>query len=148
MNNNKDSVFKRNYFDTAIPSGEYTLRSTSTLKLEDTKFYNDMIKAMDSSSNQASISKSGVIDVTDGCTSQITKYFTDSQTFTKTLKNNAIIKVNTISSTTLTSSAVLPEIPGPSSLDKDNLTISISKLSNNQMLLMSATNLILIMIIH
>ena len=132
LNNNKDSVFKRNYFDTAISSGEYTLRSTSTLRLEDTKFYNDIIKAMDSSSNQASISKSGVIDVTNVDTSQITKYFTDSQTFTKTLKDNAIIKVNTISSTTLTSSAVIAENPGPSSLDKNNLTISISKLTNNQ----------------
>ena len=130
--NNKDSVFKRNYFDTAISSGEYTLRSTSTLKLEDTKFYNDMIKSIDSSSNQASISKSGVIDVTDGGTGQITKYFTDSQTFTKTLKSNAIIKVNTVSSTTLTSSAVVPKIQGASSLDKDNLTISISKLSDNR----------------
>ena len=130
--NNKDSVFKRNYFDTAISSGEYTLRSTSTLKLEDTKFYNDMIKSIDSSSNQASISKSGVIDVTDGGTGQITKYFTDSQTFTKTLKSNAIIKVNTVSSTTLTSSAVVPKIQGASSLDKDNLSVSpISKLSDN-----------------
>ena len=117
LNSNKESVFKRNYFDTAISSGEYTLRSTSTLRLEDTKFYNDIIKSMDSSSNQASISKSGVIDVTDGGTSQITKYFTDSQTFTKTLKNNAIIKINTISSTTLTSSAVFAGMPGPSSLD-------------------------------
>ena len=107
LNSNKESVFKRNYFDTAISSGEYTLRSSSSLRLEDTKFYNDIIKALDSSSNQASISKSGVIDVTDGATSQTTKYFTDSQTFTKTLKNNAIIKINTISSTTLTSSAVL-----------------------------------------
>jgi parallel beta-helix repeat protein len=132
LNSNKESVFKRNYFDTAIPSGEYTLRSYSALRLEDTKFYNDIIKALDSSSNQASISKSGVIDVTDVGTSQVTKYFTDSQTFTKTLKNNAIIKVNTISSTTLTSSAVLTEIPGPPSLAKDNLTISISKLTNNQ----------------
>jgi mannuronan 5-epimerase len=132
LNSNKESVFKRNYFDTAIPSGEYTLRSYSVLRLEDTKFYNDIIKALDTSSNQASISKSGVIDVTDVDTSQITKYFTDSQTFTKTLKNNAIIKVNTISSTTLTSSAVLNEIPGPSSLAKDNLTISISKLTNHR----------------
>ena len=131
LNSNKESVFKRNYFDTAIPSGEYTLRSYSVLRLEDTKFYNDIIKALDTSSNQASISKSGVIDVTDVDTSQITKYFTDSQTFTKTLKNNAIIKVNTISSTTLTSSAVLREIPGPSSLVKDNLTSSISKLTTD-----------------
>ena len=132
LNNNKDSVFKRNYFDTAISSGEYTLRSNSALRLEDTKFYNDILKAIDSSSNQASISKSGVIGITDGSTSQITKYFTDSQTYTKTLNNNAIIKVNTISSTTLTSSAVLAEIPGPSSLDKNNLTISNSQLTNNR----------------
>ena len=115
LNNNKDSVFKRNYFDTVISSGEYTLRSTSILRLEDTKLYNDVIKSIDSSSGQASISKSGVIDVTDGGTGQITKYFTDSQTFTKTLKDNAIIKVNTISSTTLTSSAVLLKIQGASS---------------------------------
>ena len=128
LTSNKESIFKRNYFDTAIPSGEYTLRSNSALKLEDTKFYNDIIKAMDSSSNQASISKSGVIGVTDGSTSQVTKYFTDSQPFIKTLKNNAIIKINTISSTTLTRSAVLTDIPGPSSLAKDNLTISISNL--------------------
>ena len=87
---------------------------------------------MDSSSNQVGISKSGVIDVTDGATSQTTKYFTDSQTFTKTLKNNAIIKINTISSTTLTSSAVLTGMPRPSSLTKDNLTISISKLDINR----------------
>ena len=148
LTSNKDSVFKRNYFDTVIPSGEYTLRSSSILRLEDTKFYNDMIKSIDSSSNQASISKSGVIDVTDGGTGQITKYFTDSQTFTKTLKSNAIIKVNTVSSTTLTSSAVLPKIQGTSSLDKDNLAISISKLSNNRStVLMSAINLVLIMII-
>ena len=120
LTSNKESVFKRNYFDTAIPSGEYTLRSTSTLRLEDTKFYNDIIKSMDSSSNQASISKSGVIGVADGSKSQITKYFTDSQPFTKTLKNNAIIKINTISSTTLTRSAVLTDIHGSSSLAKDN----------------------------
>ncbi|MFI5405279.1 MAG: right-handed parallel beta-helix repeat-containing protein [Nitrososphaerales archaeon] len=132
LNSNKESVFKRNYFDTAVSSGEYTLRSTSSLRLEDTKFYNDIIKALDSSSNQVGISKSGVIDVTDGATSQTTKYFTDSQTFTKTLKNNAIIKINTISSTTLTSSAVLTGMPGPSSLAKDNLTISISKLDINR----------------
>ena len=132
LNSNKESVFKKNYFDTAISSGEYTLRSTSSLRLEDTKFYNDIIKALDSSSNQVGISKSGVIDVTDGATSQTTKYFTDSQTFTKTLKNNAIIKINTISTTTLTSSAVLSGMPGPSSLAKDNLTISISKLDINR----------------
>ena len=131
LTSNKDSIFKRNYFDTAIPSGEYTLRSSSALKLEDTKFYDDIIKAMDSSSHQASISKSGVIGVTDDSTSQITKYFTDSQTFTKTLKNNAIIKINTISSTTSTSSAVLTYMPGASSLAKNNSTISISKLNIN-----------------
>src|SRR5580765_4237609 len=73
LNNNKDSVFKRNYFDTAISSGEYTLGSTSALRLEDTKFYNDIIKALDSS-NQVSISQSGVIDVTDA-SNQSTKYF-------------------------------------------------------------------------
>lgn len=52
--NNKDSLFKRNYFDTAISSGEYTLRTSSALKLEGTKFYNDIIKAMDTTGNLAS----------------------------------------------------------------------------------------------
>ena len=40
-------------------------------------------------------------------------------------------------------------MPGPSSLAKDNLTISISKLDINQdTVLMPAINLVLIMIIH
>src|SRR4029079_673592 len=82
------------------------------------------------SSSQASISKSGIIDVTEGGTNQITKYFTDSQTFTKTLKNNAIVKINTVSSTTLTSSATSAMTPNnlSASLEEDNSTISRFKL--------------------
>ena len=56
---NKDTKFKRNYFDSMIPSGEYILRESSALKLEDTKFYSDSIKSVDSTSKTVSISKSG-----------------------------------------------------------------------------------------
>jgi parallel beta-helix repeat protein len=101
-NGNTDSYFKRNYFDTVAPYGEYALSGSSTLRLEDSKFYSDIIKAMDSSSNHISITKSGIITILDG--SSTLKYYTDSQTYTKTLASKAI-KVNTISPTTLSSTA-------------------------------------------
>jgi hypothetical protein len=98
---NKDTKFKRNYFDSIIPSGEYILRASSALKLEDTKFYSDSIKSVDSTSKTVSISKSGVVSVSTGSTTQSTKHDTDSQTYSKILKNSEMIKINTLSSTVL-----------------------------------------------
>jgi hypothetical protein len=101
---NRDTKFKRNYFDSLIPSGEYILTDSSALKLEDTKFYSDSIMSMDSTGKIVSISKSGVISVTAGSTAQTTKHDTNSQTYSKRLKNSEMITVNTISSTVLSTS--------------------------------------------
>jgi parallel beta-helix repeat protein len=101
--NNRDSNFKSNYFDSIIPYGEYTVRSSSTLRLEDAKFHNDIIKALDSSSNTVSISRSGIVTVLDGSTSK--QHDTDSHTYSKTLSNK-IIKVNTVSATTLSNTSI------------------------------------------
>ena len=81
------------------PYGEYTLTTSSALKLESTKFSSDIIKELDSSRIPISISKSGTINVIDGSTTRT--YNTDSQTYSKSLTSNAIIKVTTSSGSTL-----------------------------------------------
>ena len=90
---NIDTKFVNNYLDTVAPSGEYTLATSSALKLESTKFSSDIIRGLDSSSIPVSISKSGLISVIDGATGKTTNYDTTSQAYTRTLASNAKITV-------------------------------------------------------
>ena len=86
--------------DTVAPSGEYTLATSSALKLESTKFSSDVIRGLDSSSIPVSILKSGVISVIDGATGKTTNYDTTSQSYTRTLVGNAKITVTNTSTGT------------------------------------------------
>jgi mannuronan 5-epimerase len=108
---NTGSKFISNHLDTVASSGEYTMASSSALKLESTQFSSDIIKALDSSSIPVSISKSGTISVTSGSSTQ--NYDTDAQPYSKTLTNNGKI---TVSSTSSTSSSI--------SEDSDKLSAS------------------------
>jgi mannuronan 5-epimerase len=94
---NTGSKFISNHLDTAAPSGEYTMASSSALKLESTQFSSDVIRATDSSSIPVTISKSGTIRVTSGSSTQ--NYDTNAQPYSKTLTNNGKITVSSISST-------------------------------------------------
>ena len=100
---NINTKFINNYLDTVAPSGEYTLATSSALKLESTKFSSDVIRGLDSSSIPVSISKSGIISVKDGTTTKT--YNTDTQAYSKTLTNNA--KIIVTSSSTSTTSPLL-----------------------------------------
>ena len=97
---NTNSRFVDNYFDSVLSSGEYTLDTGSTLKVENTKFSSDVIKALDTTSNPVSISNSGVISVIDGTTGKTTNYDTTSQAYTRTLTSNAKITVTSTSQDT------------------------------------------------
>ena len=97
---NTNSRIVDNYFDSVVSSGEYTLASGSTLKVENTKFSSDVIKAVDTTSNPVSISNSGVISVIDGATGKTTNYDTASQPYTRTLASNAKITVTSTSTGT------------------------------------------------
>ncbi len=44
---NINTKFINNYLDTVAPSGEYTLATSSALKLEGTKFSSDVIRGLD-----------------------------------------------------------------------------------------------------
>jgi mannuronan 5-epimerase len=99
---NTNTKFINNYLDTVAPSGEYTLATSSALKLESTKFSSDVIRGLDSSSIPVSVTKSGIISVKDGTTTKT--YNTDTQAYSKTLTNNAKIIV-TSSSTSAASTA-------------------------------------------
>ena len=92
---NINTKFINNYLDTVAPSGEYTLATSSALKLESNKFSSDVIRGLDSSSIPVSISKSGIISVKDGTTTKT--YNTDTQSYSKTLTNNAKIIVTSSS---------------------------------------------------
>jgi parallel beta-helix repeat protein len=94
---NTGSKFIGNHLDTTAPSGEYTMASSSALKLESTQFSSDVIRASDSSSIPVSISKSGTIRVTSGSNTQ--NYDTNAQPYSKTLTNNGKITVSSLSST-------------------------------------------------
>lgn len=104
---NTNSKFSNNHLDTVATSGEYTLSSSSALKLDTTQFSADVIKSLDSSSNPISISKSGVVSVTDGTTGQINKYDTNLKAFSKTLTSNAKITVTSIVTSSTTSFTTL-----------------------------------------
>ena len=93
---NTNTKFINNYLDTVAPSGEYTLASSSALKVESTKFSSDVIRGLDSSSIPVSISKSGTISVKDGSSTK--SYNTDTQSYSKTLTNNGKITVTSSSS--------------------------------------------------
>ena len=95
---NINSKFINNHLDTVAPYGEFTLTTSSALKLESTKFSSDIIKDLDSSRTPVTISKSGTISVKDGTTTKT--YNTDTQAYTKSLTSNAIIKVTSSSTST------------------------------------------------
>ena len=92
---NTNTKFINNYLDTVAPSGEYTLASSSALKVESTQFSSDVIRGLDSSSIPVSISKSGTISVKDGSSTK--SYNTDTQSYSKTLTNNGKITVTSSS---------------------------------------------------
>ena len=100
MGGNTNSKFINNHFDTVAASGEFTLASTSWLKVESTQFFSDIIRSLDSHTNKISISKSGTISVIDGSTTK--KYDTNAVTYAKTLASYAKITV-TSSSASITS---------------------------------------------
>ena len=102
---NTNTKFINNHLDTVAPSGEYTLASSSALKVEGTQFSSDVIRGLDSNSIPVSISKSGTISVKDGSTTK--NYNTDTQAYSKTLTNNGKIIV-TSSSTSAASTASAP----------------------------------------
>jgi parallel beta-helix repeat protein len=100
---NTDTKVINNRFDAAVPSGggEYTLSSSSAMKLENTQFASDIIIARDSSSsNTVTISNSGTIKVTDSATGKTTNYNTNSQPYTKTLSNSQKLTVTTETAST------------------------------------------------
>jgi parallel beta-helix repeat protein len=96
---NTGSKFINNYMDTVAPSGEYTMATSSALKLESTQFSSDVIRALDSSSIPVSIFKSGTIRVTSASSSQ--NFDTNVQAYSKTLTNNGKITVSSVSSAAL-----------------------------------------------
>ena len=102
---NINTKFINNYLDTVAPSGEYTLATSSALKLEGTKFSSDVIRGLDSSGIPVSISKSGIISVKDGTTTKT--YNTDTQSYSKTLTNNAKIIVTSSSTSTASTASAL-----------------------------------------
>jgi hypothetical protein len=95
---NINSKFINNHLDTSAPYGEYTLTTSSALKLESTKFSSDIIKDLDSSRIPVTISKSGTISVKDGTTTRA--YNTDTQTYSKSLINKAQVTVTSSSVST------------------------------------------------
>ena len=94
---NKDSKFINNNLNGADYPGTYTLTRKSTIKLEDTLFTNDLIRGADNTSNKVTISKSGIINVTDVATGNAKKHDTNEKAYSKILKSNGNIRINTIS---------------------------------------------------
>ena len=115
---NTNSKFINNHLDTVAPSGEYTLASSSALKVESTQFSSDVIRGLDSSSIPVSISKSGTISVKDGSSTK--SYNTDTQSYSKTLTNNGKITVTTSSSSTASTTSALVTDTATAAVVNDN----------------------------
>ena len=115
---NTNTKFINNYLDTVAPSGEYTLATSSALKLEGTKFSSDVIRGLDSSSIPVSISKSGIISVKDGTTTKT--YDTGTQAYSKTLTNNAKIIVTSSSTSTASTASALATDTATEAVLNDN----------------------------
>ncbi len=92
---NTNSKFINNHLGTVAPSGEFTLTGDSVLKVETTQFSADVIKSLDSTNNNVSISNSGRINVTDGATTKI--YDTNTQPYNKTFTKNENITITSTS---------------------------------------------------
>ena len=120
---NTNSKFINNHFDTGAPSGEFTLGSTSWLKVESTQFSSDVISSLDSHTNKISISKSGTISVIDGSTTK--KYDTNTVTYSKTLASNAKITV------TSSSASIASTLGTDSTISETNPTTSITYAHKN-----------------
>ena len=115
---NTNTKFINNHLDTVAPSGEYTLASSSALKVESTQFSSDVIRDLDSSSIPVSISKSGTISVKDGSSTK--SYNTDTQAYSKTLTNNGKIIVTTSSSSAASTASALVTDTATAAVVNDN----------------------------
>ena len=115
---NTNTKFINNYLDTVAPSGEYTLASSSALKVESTQFSSDVIRGLDSSSIPVSISKSGTISVKDGSSTK--SYNTDTQSYSKTLTNNGKITVTSSSSSATSTASPLVTDTATAAVVNDN----------------------------